>query len=100
MSSNVTNFPASGRKIQNSKARPESLQLHPDEALVLRAYLKGSRESIEVIEACTRLEVPENLECSKLEAAAGQVLLHNVQHRLPQWVGSNGVNRKYRWRPT
>jgi hypothetical protein len=77
MSSNVSIFPAPGRKIPKSKADPQSLQLHPDENLVLASYLEGGDfESSEVAEICDRLEVPENVECSRLAAAVGQVVLH------------------------
>jgi hypothetical protein len=86
MSSNVSIFPAPGRKIQKSNAGPESLQLHLDEKLVLDACFNGSDgESPAVLEACDRLEVPQNVECTRLAAAVGQVLLHAVQARLPQW---------------
>ena len=104
MRSNVRNFPAPGRKIQKSNASPQSLQLHPDEKLVLDAYLNGGDcQSSEVAELCNRLEVPENVECSRLAAASAQVLLHSVQHRLPQWSMSDGnrvvLARSYRRRP-
>jgi hypothetical protein len=104
MRSNVRNFPAPGRKIQKSNASSQSLQLHPDEKLVLEAYfIGGDCESSEVAEVCTRLEVPEIVECSRLAAAIGQVLLHSVQHRLPQWSVTDGDRvvfaRRYRRRP-
>jgi hypothetical protein len=64
------NFPAPGRTIQKSNAHPEPIPLHPDEKLVVQGYLKaGKRESNEVIEAYTRLEIRELLECSRLQAA-------------------------------
>jgi hypothetical protein len=103
MSSNVSIFPASGRKIQKSNAGPQSLQLHPDEKLVLDAYFNGGDgESPEVLRACDGLQVPQNVECTRLAAAVGQVLLHAVQARLPQWSVTDGDRivyaRRYRRR--
>ena len=84
MSSNVSIFPASGRRIEKSKASPQSLPLHSDERLALETYLSGGDgESPQVIDACDRLKVPQNVECTRLAAAVGQVLLHAVQARLP-----------------
>jgi hypothetical protein len=104
MSSNVSIFPASGRRIQKSKASPPCLPLHSDERLVLETYLSSSDgESPEVLQACDRLEVPQNVECTRLAAAVGQVLLHAVQARLPQWSVTDGDRvvfaRPYRRRP-
>ena len=104
MRSNVHDFPAPGRKIQKSSVGPEAIPLHPDEKLILKAYLKSRKhETDEVLEACTRLKVPEKrLECSRLQAAVGQVLLHDVQHRLPNWGGWDGTQfvlaRRFRQR--
>jgi hypothetical protein len=67
MSSNVSNFPALGRRIQKSNAGPESLHLHSDEKLVLDVYFKGGfLESSQLAEVCNRLDVPEIVECSRL----------------------------------
>lgn len=105
MSSNVRSFPAAARKIRKSKACPQSLPLHPDEKVVLDAYFKrGDCESPEALHACDRLEMPEAVECSRLEAAVAQVLLHGIQSRLPQWSVSDGDGwvlfaRGYRRRP-
>jgi hypothetical protein len=91
MSSNVSIFPASGRKIQKTKASTQCLPLHSDERLVLETYLSGGDGgSPEVLHACDRLEVPRNVECTRLAAAVGQVLLHAVQGRLPQWSVTDG----------
>jgi hypothetical protein len=102
MSSNVSTFLASGRKIQKTKASPQCLPLHSDERLVLETYLSGDGESPEVLHACDRLEVPQNVEYTRLAAAVGQVLLHAVQARLPQWSVTDGgrivYSRRYRRR--
>src|SRR5262245_8653036 len=104
MGSNVSNFPIPGRKIQKSKAGPQSLPLHPDEKLVLEAYFRRrDPESPELLDTYRRLEVPEVVECTRLEAAVAQVLLHAVQGRLPQWAavypdGKVALNRRYRRR--
>jgi hypothetical protein len=91
MSSNVSSFPASGRKIPKSKASPDRLPLHGDQRLVLETYLSdGDGGSPQVIDACDRLEVPQNVECTRLAAAVAQVLLHSVQARLPQWSVTDG----------
>jgi hypothetical protein len=85
MRSNVRNFPAPGRKIQKSKADPQSLQLHPDEKLVLEAYFNpGDCESNEVAEVCNRLDVPEIVECSRVtllqrDASCREVFNRKVQ---------------------
>jgi hypothetical protein len=73
MSSNVSIFPALGRRIPKSKARPDCLPLHSDERLVLETYLGGGHgESPEVLHACDRLEIPQNVECTRLAAAVGR----------------------------
>jgi hypothetical protein len=91
MSSNVSIFPASGRRISKSKASPHNLPLHSDERLVLETHLGGGDGgSPEVLHACDRLEVPQNVECTRLAAAVGQVLLHAVRARLPQWSVTDG----------
>jgi hypothetical protein len=91
MSSNVSILPASGRRIPKTKASPDCLPLHRDERLVLETYLSGGDgKSAQVIDACDRLEVPQNVECTRLAAAVGQVLLHAVQARLPQWSVTDG----------
>jgi hypothetical protein len=103
MSSNVSIFPAPGRRIEKRKISPHFLPLHFDEKLVLETYLSGGDgESAEVLSACDRLEVPQNVECTRLAAAVAQVLLHAVQGRLPQWSVTDGDRvvfaRRYRHR--
>ena len=55
------------------------------------------------LDALARLEAPKTVDCLPLEAAVAQVLLHDVQHRLPTWGMLDGgqwiQSRKYRRRP-
>jgi len=103
VSSNIQDFPVQGRTIQKSKVGSDGLPLGTDEKLVLEVYLKGhDHSSREALEGCDRLGVPTEVQCTRVEAAVAQILIHSVQHRLPQWSTSNGekviLGRKYRKR--
>ena len=79
------------------------VSLTPDEQFVLDAYFDESLVASEEFEAaCDRLEMTVRTLCSRVEAAVGQILLQNVQERLPQWAcfsgGEADFGRKYRKR--
>jgi hypothetical protein len=90
MTNKILSFPA-GTTPRKCKPRPQQnvalVSLTPDEQFVLNAYFDESLAATEEFEAaCDRLEVATQTLCSRVEAAVGQVLVQNVQERLPQWA--------------
>lgn len=90
MSGKVLSFPTSAKRGAQDSTLGSSralVCLTPDELLVLDGYFdKALRASDELDEACDRLDVPIETGCARIDAAVGQVLLQNVQERLPQWA--------------
>ncbi|MBX9903966.1 MAG: hypothetical protein K2Y31_06370 [Burkholderiales bacterium] len=71
-----------------------------EQSIVFEAYFnKTSDREIAASIACDRLGVPDETRCSRIEAAVGQILIHSIQHRLPQWRSTRGdkliYGRKY-----
>lgn len=107
MSKNITALPTD-RKRQHQYSHPAGSGLKAilprDEQTIVDAYLTGkpAESSAEVQDACDRLGVPHNSRSTRLEAAVGQVLTQNIQHRLPQWYSSRDgkrvLGRQYRAR--
>jgi hypothetical protein len=88
--SKVLSFPTPAKRAKqdsNPGSGDALVSLEPDEQLVLDGYFDRSLcETDAFEEACERLEVPMDTNCPRVEAAVGQVLLQNIQERLPQWA--------------
>ena len=96
MSNNIIKLVTSDKRPQEAAAieAGDVLLLPADQHLVMDAYFAGETDQrTELSLACDRLGVPPDVNCSRLAAAAGQILIQGVQEELPQWSTTHADGR-------
>ncbi len=96
MSNNIIKFVTSDKRPLEAAAieAGEVFLLPADQHRVIDAYFAGETDqSTELSLACDRLGVPADVNCSRLAAGAGQILIQGIQEELPQWSTSKADGR-------
>jgi hypothetical protein len=67
------------------------IRLLPDqERSLIECYVRRARPPASFDALYDELQVPTDAEPSRLQIAVAQILLHDIQARLPQWITLNG----------
>ncbi len=97
-SDKIKQFPAAASnsaRAANQRISIKSLPLSRDERFVLTAYFRKQRIE-EALEVCDQLGItsdPVYKDSDRLNAGVGQILVHDIQDRLPQWSATYNDGR-------